>query len=611
MSGSDVARPKVRTGGDGIGGGLDRRARSGWTGAALVVPLLLGALSTAWGQEKMSPEERDVIVGILLSPEGKAVFNERYDSQEALREATDKAVQDELVRRKLERHARSVLDVKETVCEMKRAGLLTGKSGVPTTIPILDEIRWLQERAADVGIPLEDVIAAFGGLLAGGPWGAAAAVAISEIIQKIAGHDPSVANSLTYLLFHSDRPTATGLTNPWVDHTKAANLEYAGPWDPDGGGPPNLPASREMLLAIRIAQSEGEGKVMPRDVMRMAIEVCGGDYPSATLTVHNLMKEITYGSRAGGEGVDACVATVNAPAGEAAQATWEGYQRAFQSMPGGFRVQRPEAGGEMRVHLDPNAILSKLADLRPDPDSIPLSEVEERIYNRLPKPAAIDDKGGPWYHAFGAMFVSSTAYGGRYTAELLTRGESALRHTPIFSSPPDPFKELLSNRAAVEGGKILDCLKDLGKYEKTDAGAPPGGQVSATGETSNWYCTNRPKNRQGMPAPDAARRGGDLPTPSAEEFAKAETELLAALRTKGVDPQPLIGFTQPFFRASPNVDKAKALWLRLLATGDARRIRDGLIERGQTLNAESVHSAIAKLRQEMPDERPAPAGGGK
>jgi hypothetical protein len=58
-------------------------------------------------------------------------------------------------------------------------------------------------------------------------------------------------------------------------------------------------ASYESALADRMIESPGG--LMPADVMRMALDVTGGDYPLATLTAHNLLKELKYSSTAQGE----------------------------------------------------------------------------------------------------------------------------------------------------------------------------------------------------------------------------------------------------------------------------------------------------------------------
>ncbi|MCK7581313.1 MAG: hypothetical protein MZV65_40565 [Chromatiales bacterium] len=57
--------------------------------------------------------------------------------------------------------------------------------------------------------------------------------------------------------------------------------------------------SRELALALRVSQAQ-DGSLTPADLMRMSLDVCGGDYPSATLTAHNFLKEIAYSGRGGG-----------------------------------------------------------------------------------------------------------------------------------------------------------------------------------------------------------------------------------------------------------------------------------------------------------------------
>src|SRR5207249_7727561 len=64
-----------------------------------------------------------------------------------------------------------------------------------------------------------------------------------------------------------------------------------------------LSISLESALANRIATSAGN--LLPNDILRLALEATHGDYPLATLTVHNLLKELTYASREPNGGISA------------------------------------------------------------------------------------------------------------------------------------------------------------------------------------------------------------------------------------------------------------------------------------------------------------------
>jgi hypothetical protein len=161
-------------------------------------------------------------------------------------------------------------------------------------------------------------------------------------------------------------------------------------------------ASYESALADRIAASSGG--LMPADVLQMALRVTGGDYPLATLTAHNLLKELKYSSESqGGSGV-AVVGWFPDNRGTDADALGgapEGYDS---------RATGP--------------LIAKLANLRPADD-----------------PLYAADPIGPWYHQFGVLFVGSVTSGDEATLSAWV--ENATRWLGLGSSP-DPFKQAIN-----------------------------------------------------------------------------------------------------------------------------------------------------------------------
>lgn len=312
-------------------------------------------------------------------------------------------------------------DITTKAKTLKDQGLIKdlGQTAVPTSIPLADEALYLAERARDRAI-------------------------------TVVGADPTPNNqSLTYLLFQSAQPSQTGTINPYVRHTLY-------PYGTIPGS--DLPASRELLLAIKILQSSGSLK--PSDIFGMAMEVTEGDYPSAMLTAHNLLKEVAYSSRGGLD-----MSFFQTPAPGTDQQTKDlasQYRNAFKSLGLPLGVTLPGNADDPISIGQGNAVTSlidKLSDLRPPPDSIPPDEV-------------VNDKLGPWYHLFGPLFVSSIDPRGRYWAEILAGGEGLMRHLhlPIFPSTPDKWKEFITNRGvSLVAGDVIDVInKDDGGISRSN-----------------------------------------------------------------------------------------------------------------------------------------------
>lgn len=318
-------------------------------------------------------------------------------------------------------------DLVARVCEQAGNGRVNRlyQTSVPHSAAIFDEVKYVVERIVDHGMAL-------------------------------VGSEEDSSTSLSYLLFHSEQPSMTGRQNPYVKHTKTGAVPAS-----DGKGM----ISRELALALRVSQAQ-DGSLTPADLMRMSLDVCGGDYPSATLTAHNFLKEIAYSGRGGG--LQAAFMYVEPFPGkdEAARlmnknilSEWRGRMKDTP-----FDVY--DMGEHFVVRLNPGApeLAAKLANSRVEGD---------------PHRA---DKMGPWYHAFGILFLSSVAGGGRYTGQLWAEVEGAARHIPGMPSKPDYYKELLTSAAGIISGRILDCI---------DTQRTPS-YVTVRHTQSDWYCTNRP-----------------------------------------------------------------------------------------------------------------------
>jgi len=192
-------------------------------------------------------------------------------------------------------------------------------------------------------------------------------------------------DSLAALLTLSEKSSYAG-TNPYVRLTK------------DGGRD-----SYEAQLAARIRNAPG--KLAPHDVLAMSLDVCRDDYSLATLTAHNLLKEVAYAERRNEE----CVTGV-----------------------------APGRKGDLYTTILPRDISRKLIDLRPEGDAV--------FYDRM----------GPWYHAFGLFFVGGIASG--TDAQVFAEIENLTR---VFNrgSAPDYFKERINTWAANLSPKLNDRVK--------------------------------------------------------------------------------------------------------------------------------------------------------
>ena len=122
------------------------------------------------------------------------------------------------------------------------------------------------------------------------------------------------------------------------------------------------------------------GRLTPADVMRLALSVTNGNYTLATMTAHNLLKNVTYTGR------DMAKNQVLIPANKDARELTQ--------------------------------IVGKLENLRGEPGA--------------------GDKMGPWYHGFGVLFISSLV--GRPGGTTLTDAEHFTRLFGLGGSQVDKEK---------------------------------------------------------------------------------------------------------------------------------------------------------------------------
>jgi len=286
----------------------------------------------------------------------------------------------------------AVTDIVKMVRKIGKAGKtrLTLRTTVPSSRAITDELQYLTERMTD----------------------------------RLASDETN--RSISYLLFHSEQPSLTGMQNPHVKYTKGPQR---------GGG--HMTMSRELQMARKVAASKGD--LTPKDIVQMALEVSDGDFPAAMLTAHNFLKEVTYGERPGGFPPTYMVMPGRSRMADS-KAEVDRLQKTLGSK---FDVRlRNYGGGDVQIEIGhaSRSLGSKLRNMRVQGDKYP------------------SDKMGPWYHMFGVMYLSSVAKGGRFTAETWAKVEGLARNVPFFPSPPDFFKTLLTDMTGEQCGAILDAI---------------------------------------------------------------------------------------------------------------------------------------------------------
>ncbi len=205
-------------------------------------------------------------------------------------------------------------------------------------------------------------------------------------------------DTLGFMLTESGLPSSVN-DNPYVELTK--NLSGK--------------KSKELALAEMIMASPGD--LMPDQVLGMALEVCHGDYWLATLTAHNMLKEVTYAERKGQQPI----------------LGWDG------SNPG---------NADKWKMIKTKDVTDKLRNLRASSDQ------------------HFDDKMGPWYHMYGLFFVGGMTSGDE--ADFLAWMENVTRWLGLGSTS-DPFKEDMNTWAANLSHALNEMVVE-GIYAPADLG---------------------------------------------------------------------------------------------------------------------------------------------
>ncbi len=360
-----------------------------------------------------------------------------------------------------------------TAKDLAKNSNLSLETKVPKTTPFLDELDFLGERLKGTTQAVAKTI------LLGYPEG--------DVTKY------KINNTLSYLLLQSSQPSVTGTQNPFVGITKNPTMQVK--------GMPG-PISQELALAMKVADW-ADGSVQPKDLLKMAVEVCGGDYPAATLVAHNFLKEVAYSKR---DGIPSVFSTLPI-AGKDLQQTKEMVQK-YQDAASGYQFEYydpegPPAGIGPKLKRKEGDFYTEVA--------VGLDSQDEYLSNKLVQLRVEGDphrgdKMGPWYHIFGVLHLSAVAEGGRITAKTWAEAENLLRHAPGFSSGPDYFKELMNS---IVGGRCGEILDEIEKNMPPDPPLPPDPSpqhIVVNNEKKDWFCTNRPNIGTPMPISPLARK---------------------------------------------------------------------------------------------------------
>ena len=366
-----------------------------------------------------------------------------------------------------ERVEQLVNDLMNTGKDLAKNENLSLKTKVPKTTAFLDEVDFLGERLKGITQAVAKTI------LLGYPEG--------DVTKY------KINNTLSYLLLQSSQPSVTGMQNPFVGLTKNPTMEVK--------GMPG-PVSQELALAMKVADSP-DGSVEPKDLLKMAVEVCEGDYPAATLVAHNFLKEIAYSKR---DGIPSIFSTLPIT-GKNLQQTKEMVQK-YKDATSGYQLgyfdpEGPPAGIGPKLKGQKGNFYTEVA-VGLDSDSTFLSK--KLVQLRVESDPHLGDKMGPWYHIFGVLHLSSVAEGGRLTANAWAKAENLLRHAPGFSSGPDYFKELMNS---IVGGRCGEILDEIEKNIPPDS---PPQHIVVNNKKEDWFCTNRPNIGTPMPISPLARK---------------------------------------------------------------------------------------------------------
>lgn len=372
-----------------------------------------------------------------------------------------------------ERVEQLVNDLMNTGKDLAKNENLSLETKVPKTTPFLDEVDFLGERLKGISQAVAKTI------LLGYPKG--------DVTKY------KINNTLSYLLLQSSQPSVTGAQNPFVGFSKNPTMQVK--------GMPG-PVSQELALAMMVADSP-DGSVEPKDLLKMAVEVCKGDYPAATLVAHNFLKEVAYSKR---DGIPSIFSTLPI-AGKNLQQTKEMVQKYKDAMSsyqlGYFDPEGPPAGiGPKLKRQEGNFYTEVAVGLGPQNDYLSNKLTQLRVEGD----PHLGDKMGPWYHIFGVLHLSAVAEGGRLTAKTWAEAENLLRHAPGFSSGPDYFKELMNSIVGGRCGEILDDIEDNTPPDPPSEPDPRPQHIVVNNTKKDWFCTNRPNIGTPMPISPLARK---------------------------------------------------------------------------------------------------------
>lgn len=426
-----------------------RFQRTGPAGVAMLLLLLFFCPST--NALPLIDWADPIIHNPLASPYGGATETNRLDFEKRANEQAEQLVN----------------DLMNTGKDLAKNENLSLKTKVPKTTAFLDEVDFLGERLKGITQAVAKTI------LLGYPEG--------DVTKY------KINNTLSYLLLQSSQPSVTGAQNPFVGFTKNPTMQVK---EMPG------PVSQELALALKVADS-ADGSVEPKDLLKMAVEVCEGDYPAATLVAHNFLKEIAYSKR---DGIPSIFSTLPIT-GKNLQQTKEMVQK-YKDATSGYQLGYfdpegpPDTIGPKLKGQKGNFYTDVAVGLGPDSDYLSKKLVQLRVGSD----PHLGDKMGPWYHIFGVLHLSSVAEGGRWTADAWAKAENLLRHAPGFSSGPDYFKELMNS---IVGGRCGEILDEIEKNIPPDS---PPQHIVVNNKKEDWFCTNRPNIGTPMPISPLARK---------------------------------------------------------------------------------------------------------
>ncbi len=280
------------------------------------------------------------------------------------------------------------------------------------------------------------------------------AVALSRLAARLrSGEAVDASDPLVWLLTQQEAPRYPN--NPFVTLTRDLRPGVQGD------------ASYESLLAARIAATDT--MLRPQDLLRLALDVAGGDYPLGTLIAHNLLKELAFASSAGGGALVAWSPTDRGSPDDARAAASPTY-----IVLSGDDVQ---------------ALTGKLAPLRPADDPHP------------------EDQQGPWYRLFGSLFVGALAGGSTAAA---SAGDALARW--FRPDPSDPFLDQLT-ACGVQLAPLMAELSIADAAPDPALASPFAAPGALTSAPSDVGVSSPPFTAPASPAAPSSGRGAAIAAP--------------------------------------------------------------------------------------------------